>query len=106
MEQALQECTIISSPMLPAEGIALLFTIAPSPTGDPGLLHLADNGGPTQTMALPSNSALVDAGNNTYCTSTDQRGTPRPQGTGCDLGAVELDQVFPNLASSKPANGE
>jgi Cadherin domain/S-layer homology domain len=77
----------------------------PTFTGDPGLLPLADNGGPTQTMALPSNSPLIDAGNNTFCTSTDQRGTPRPQGTACDLGAVELDELFPNLASSKPANG-
>ncbi|MGB8984319.1 MAG: choice-of-anchor Q domain-containing protein [Anaerolineales bacterium] len=74
-------------------------------TGDPGLLPLADNGGPTQTLALPSDSALIDAGNNEFCTSTDQRGAPRPQGTGCDLGAVELDVSAPTLISSMPMEG-
>jgi len=73
-------------------------------TGDPGLLPLADNGGPTRTMALPSDSPLIDAGNNSFCTSTDQRGTPRPQGTGCDLGAVELDVSAPTLISSMPVD--
>ncbi len=67
---------------------------------DPMLGPLQYNGGPTQTMALPSGSPAVDGGNPNGCTDglghllkTDQRGKPRPDtgGTGgCDMGAYEL----------------
>ena len=63
---------------------------------DPQLGPLANNGGPTQTMALPSGSPAVDAipASTAGCTgTTDQRGTTRPQGTGCDIGAYELVQT-------------
>ena len=61
---------------------------------------LQNNGGPTQTMALPSGSPAVDAGNPNGCTDglghllkTDQRGAPRPDRPedtgGCDIGAFE-----------------
>jgi hypothetical protein len=60
---------------------------------------LQNNGGPTQTMALPSGSPAVDAGNPSGCTdaqghllTTDQRGYPRhdPEDpSGCDMGAYE-----------------
>jgi hypothetical protein len=66
---------------------------------DPQLGPLQDNGGATQTMALPSGSAAVDAGNPSGCTNgdgdllkTDQRGMPRPDKEdkgGCDMGAYE-----------------
>ncbi len=59
----------------------------------PQLDALASNGGPTQTMALPAGSPAVDAipASVAGCTgSTDQRGTSRPQGSGCDIGAYEL----------------
>jgi hypothetical protein len=62
----------------------------------PQLGPLASNGGSTQTMALPSGSPAVDAipSATSGCTgSTDQRGTTRPQGTGCDIGAYELVQT-------------
>ena len=61
----------------------------------PQLGPLATNGGPTQTMALPVGSPAVDAipASTAGCTgTTDQRGTPRPQGAGCDIGAYELVQ--------------
>ncbi len=56
---------------------------------------LADNGGPTLTHALGSNSLALDAAND--CTGfdgqtsvgQDQRGTTRPQGEHCDVGAYE-----------------
>ena len=62
--------------------------------GDPHLGALANNGGPTQTMALNSGSAAVDAGDNATCAKTDQRGTARIDGDGngsvvCDIGAYE-----------------
>jgi chitodextrinase len=61
----------------------------------PQLGGMASNGGPTQTMALPSGSPAVDAipSATSGCTgSADQRGTTRPQGNGCDVGAYELVQ--------------
>ena len=67
--------------------------------GDPMLGSLQDNGGPTQTMAPALGSAAIDAGDDTVCAApvaaggaggTDQRGVVRPQGTQCDIGAVEV----------------
>jgi len=62
---------------------------------DPGLEALADNGGPTQTMALAEGSPAIDAGpdpvpafpGNSY----DQRGEPfgRVSGASVDIGAFE-----------------
>ncbi len=52
---------------------------------DPLLRGLADNGGPTATMALDSASPAIGAGSS--CPTTDQRGLPR--GDPCDLGAFE-----------------
>jgi CSLREA domain-containing protein len=70
---------------------------------DPKLGPLANNGGPTQTMALLPGSPAIDTANpakpgsgNGACELTDQRGTPRPQnGAGqsvCDMGAFELSK--------------
>lgn len=56
---------------------------------DPKLGPLANNGGPTQTLALLTGSPAIDAGGST-CPSTDQRGVTRPQGPACDIGAFEL----------------
>ncbi|MFN8041431.1 MAG: right-handed parallel beta-helix repeat-containing protein [Acidimicrobiales bacterium] len=58
---------------------------------DPLLGPLGDHGGPTQTRVPSALSPardrvpLADPG----CTGTDQRGVARPQGPGCDAGAVE-----------------
>ena len=61
------------------------------PSADPLLLGLANNGGPTQTMALPPESPAVDTALVLWCQPTDQRGVVRPQGAGCDKGAFELE---------------
>ncbi len=45
---------------------------------DPKLGPLADNGGPTLTMALLPGSPAIDAGNTSLAPATDQRGYPRP----------------------------
>ncbi len=63
---------------------------------------LANNGGPTDTMALPTDSPGIDAGGGS-CPATDQRGVARPRGTRCDIGAYEGD---PPQASSPPAQVE
>jgi len=64
---------------------------------DPMVAALADNGGPTQTMALVARSPAIDAGANTFCPATDQRGAPRPDdaGSACDLGAFEFGSTPP-----------
>jgi len=62
--------------------------------GDPMLGALAANGGPTLTMLplggspLANRVPLSDPG----CAGVDQRGVGRPQGPGCDIGAVEGDE--------------
>lgn len=70
--------------------------------GAPGLAALADNGGPTQTMALEAGSPLIDkipaaspcGGVNV---TVDQRGLPRPVTAGqfCDVGAFEIQVAAP-----------
>lgn len=60
-------------------------------SADPLLQPLANNGGPTQTLALTIGSPAVDAGNNAFALQTDQRGTgfPRMVGVAPDIGAFE-----------------
>jgi hypothetical protein len=58
-------------------------------TTDPLLGPLGDNGGGTLTFALLPGSSAIDAGNDTVCPGTDQRGVARPQGAHCDIGAFE-----------------
>jgi CSLREA domain-containing protein len=72
---------------------------------DPQLGVLADNGGPTDTHALATDSPAIDAGNNIGCPATDQRGVARPidgdgDGTAvCDIGAYEAAAPPPPDAS-------
>ncbi|MBI5383703.1 MAG: LamG domain-containing protein [Verrucomicrobia bacterium] len=61
---------------------------------DPLLGPLADNGGPTLTMAPAPESLAIDGGDPATCPSTDQRGVARPVGAACDIGAVEGGVVF------------
>lgn len=61
----------------------------------PQLGALGDHGGPTQTILPSYTSAAVDAIPSANCVrATDQRGLIRPQGSGCDIGAAELDRIF------------
>jgi CSLREA domain-containing protein len=67
---------------------------------------LADNGGPTQTMALLAGSPAIDAGTACPPPSADQRGLPRPSGAGCDSGAYEVQVPGPAPAGPPPPPGE
>jgi CSLREA domain-containing protein len=75
-------------------------TCSPAVTGDPQLDPLADNGGPTHTMALGDDSPAIDAGDDATCEPTDQRGFSRPidgDGNGtavCDIGAYEKGAAY------------
>jgi hypothetical protein len=69
-------------------------------TGDPHLLPLRNNGGPTGTHALAPNSPAINQGNNIASAIYDQRGTRylRVFGAAADIGAFELqpnvDRIF------------
>jgi len=62
---------------------------------DPLLGPLANNGGLTLTHALLAGSPAIDTASPDMCTSVDQRGVSRPQGTRCDRGAYEKDVLTP-----------
>lgn len=70
-----------SSPAAPPDTIA----------ADPGLLPLADHGGPTRTHALAPGSVAIDAGRPYPGLFFDQRGSgfPRATGAAADIGAFE-----------------
>ena len=79
--------------------------------GDPMLDALADNGGPTETMALQSGSPAIDAGDDATCAAApvnnlDQRGEPRPQGPHCDIGAYEAPDTTPPSVTIEQASGQ
>lgn len=57
---------------------------------DPQLGTLGDHGGFGATLLPAAGSPAIDAGDAAACPATDQRGVPRPQGAGCDLGAIEV----------------
>lgn len=55
---------------------------------------LANNGGPTKTIALSADSPAIDNGDDSVCNAApvnglDQRGIARPSGLKCDIGAFE-----------------
>lgn len=61
---------------------------------DAKLSALADRGGPTLVLAPFEGSPAIDRGaksavGGTACEAKDQRGTPRPVGLACDVGAYE-----------------
>ena len=57
---------------------------------DPLLGPMDYYGGPTASYSLRSGSPAIDAGTPIGAPATDQRGQPRPQGAGVDLGAFEV----------------
>ena len=73
---------------------------------NPELGPLADNGGPTLTMALLPGSPAIDAGSAVGAPATDQRGVPRPQGAGVDIGAFEylVSPVFTGMTVQSATN--
>jgi hypothetical protein len=77
--------------------------------GSVALGPLADNGGPTRTMALPAGSPAIDAGDNALAVDTndqpltsDQRGVPfaRIQSGAVDMGAFEVQDTATAVRAS------
>jgi hypothetical protein len=74
------------------------FTYAPGPGDLPVganlyLQPLANNGGPTQTIAFAAGSPLLNAGDPMTALTTDQRGVPRTIGPAPDIGAYEYQPI-------------
>jgi hypothetical protein len=74
-----------------SDGTCNLTAPGDQPNTDPLIGALGDNGGPTWTHALLAGSPAIDAGDDTLCPATDQRGVQRPQGAYCDIGAYEYE---------------
>jgi hypothetical protein len=55
----------------------------------PELGPLQNNGGPTETHAVPLDSVAIDFVPASLCPGSDQRGTPRREGWDCDVGAYQ-----------------
>jgi hypothetical protein len=66
---------------------------------DPVLGPLADNGGPTLTMALLPGSPAIDSGDTAAAPPTDQRGFLCPAGAAADIGAFEYGSMLPPVLS-------
>jgi CSLREA domain-containing protein len=78
-------------------------TTCPGINADPLLGPLQANPpGDTATHALLPGSPAIDAAVLANCPPTDQRGVPRPQGAGCDIGAFELESVIYNFSGFFP----
>jgi hypothetical protein len=71
------------------DGETCLFTATGDKDAAAKLDPLADNGGGTDTRALRSDAAAIDAADPGDCVTVDQRGTSRPQAAACDMGAFE-----------------
>ena len=68
-------------------------TCSDQASGDPLLEELA--GSPAH-YPLKDGSPAVDSADPEYCLGTDQLGTARPQGGGCDIGAIESTTASPS----------
>jgi len=69
---------------------------------DPGLGPLADNGGPTETMALHAGSPAIGQVPAALCPASDQRGAGRPGADkrACDIGAYEFWESCPDTTAA------
>jgi hypothetical protein len=61
---------------------------------DPKIGALGNYGGQAPTFPLLAGSPAIDAAGAGGCPATDQRGFPRPYGSGCDIGAFEYAPSF------------
>jgi CSLREA domain-containing protein len=99
-EPATQNCAVNGAPFEASEGLTPPGTNIESGTSchlrvpdrsgtAPRLDRLADNGGPTRTRAPLPSSPAVDRYTAGDCPGVDQRGSARPAGAACDIGAFE-----------------
>ena len=66
-----------------------------------GDVRLGELTGSPAHFPLLDSSPTIDAADPRYCLGTDQIGRARPQGGGCDIGAIEILPVVVDLGSCK-----
>ena len=98
------QCSMVVGGTINDQGSNLQFPDsacgATIPVVDPRLGALANNGGPTRTMALLPGSPAIDGGLSLPCPLADQRGIAPQDGDGdgsivCDIGAFEAPTYVP-----------
>jgi len=72
---------------------------------DPLLAPLASNGGNGLSHLLSPGSPAIDSGDPDRCIAEDQRSVSRPQGAGCDRGAIEMEGIAPITITPVPLPG-
>jgi uncharacterized repeat protein (TIGR01451 family) len=82
------------------QGTTCSFGQSTDQNADPKLGPLTNNGGRTNTHFPTGGSAAIDSASTPGCPAADQRGVTRPQGTGCDEGAVEAEFADVSIAIS------
>lgn len=83
-----------------AGNLSLDGTCAQLPYGED--LLLGDLTGSPGHYPLLDFSPAVDAGDEEFCLGSDQIGTARPQGDGCDIGAIEATNAQPKPPPIEP----
>jgi hypothetical protein len=86
---------------LSSDGSCAFTNLGSRNNTSPRLGPLANNGGPTLTMALLAGSPAIDAGDPSAAPPTDQRGALRPIGPAPDIGAYEYG--WPAVLRVSPA---
>ena len=114
IRNSIMSLTSCSSGNVTDGGFNIAYSLSnncPGVNTDPMLAGLADNGGPTRTMALQSGSPAIHAAEPAICRNvvvlnTDQRGRMRISGsdTTCDIGAYEWLPSASATATPTPTN--
>lgn len=61
----------------------------------------------TTELTISSTSPAVDTGSLDQCAESDYKGVPRPQGSGCDIGAYEVESARPTaVITASPLSGQ
>ncbi len=97
----------LTSHNLDADGTCLFASADEGTSGDPKLGALANNGGPTDTMALGAGSPAINAADPSTCqpgSGTDQRYATAVGA--CDIGAFEFGGKPPQPVVPPPVAGE
>ena len=84
------------------ENVGNLITDGSCASSEGGDALLGEMTGLPAYFPLLDFSPAVDAADARFCTDTGQLGTPRPQGEGCDIGAIESTTALPARAPLEP----
>ena len=97
----------VTSHNLDADGTCLFASAAEGTSGNPRLAGLANNGGPTDTMALGAGSPAINAGDSQLCPAGSANDQRYATAVGvCDIGAFEFGGKPPEPTVPPPVAGK